>query len=159
MVLLELNTVAGGRRRWEDVMIDGAARVREAEEDDEDDVEELGDPGSGSRGETLPESWDLLRRKTTPRRCWLRRARAQLGWSWRWRWQGVGNLPRRREEAEEGKTERGGNPRVGAGLYRRKGAAPAVKSTGLPTWMRWMSCRTVQGEDDEQRRCWWAWLG
>ena len=90
--MLELNTVAGDRRRRDDVMIDGATRVREAEEDDEDDIEELGDPGSGSRGETLPESWDLLRRKTTTGRCWLRRARAHLGWSWRWRRQGRGEL-------------------------------------------------------------------
>ena len=36
---------------------------------------------------------------------------------------GVGSLPRRREEAEEGKTEGRGNPRVGAGLYRRKGGS------------------------------------
>ena len=43
-VLLESNTVTGDRRRREDAMIDGGARVREAEEDDEDGVEELGVP-------------------------------------------------------------------------------------------------------------------
>ena len=35
----------------------------------------------------------------------------------------MGSLPRQREGAEEGKTEQGGNPRVGAGLYRRKGGS------------------------------------
>ena len=43
-VLLESNTAAGDRRRRQDAMIDGGARVREAEEDDEDGVEELGVP-------------------------------------------------------------------------------------------------------------------
>ena len=134
-VLLESNTAAGDRRRRQDAMIDGGARVREAEEDDEDDVEELGDPGSGSRGTCC----GGRRRPGDAGYAGLELSSAGHGDG---DGRGVGSLPRRREEAEEGKTERGGNPRVGEGLYRRKGAAPAFKSTGLPTWRLWMSCRT-----------------
>ena len=50
-VLLESYEVAGDWRRRDGAMIDGGARVREAEEAEEDDVDGLGDSGLGSQRE------------------------------------------------------------------------------------------------------------
>ena len=80
-VLLESYEVDGGWRRWEDALIVGGARHREVEEDDEDDVEELGGFGLGSQRNGVAAASRRPERKEGHQRGKLlrRRASARLG--------------------------------------------------------------------------------